>query len=393
MFTPKKGIVPEQTYRVESHPTVEVLAQWYAKAKKLTGIKHSFIWEIPELSTCFILSIHCHFESEELEWWLHKETVVDKKMLWFYKTEDVSIIYSQILLAVGATHPNEENREDEAEKKKRTKSLGDRFKKSGTGEIPSIFSESESVQTPPPRTGIGIGSTPPPPTRTLDPTPVPVPVPAPVPVPIPDFPPGLLGGDLRVRAVPVLLQTAEKDELTGHLHVHGPKGEIVVQFGLGRAVHAVGLDTKGSEAIMELFTWREGKAHFEEGKQPESASVQESTDEMLRLGEDYLVNLDFIAENSLDEGSILQKPPIELGDDQFERRIQDGAPLGIKVQKSFYDENDGQLSIKEICAKLRLGRSRGLAVAVNMLKLGLLLTPDNRSLKSIVDSLVAPLIA
>ncbi|MCA9805397.1 MAG: DUF4388 domain-containing protein, partial [Cyanobacteria bacterium HKST-UBA02] len=385
MFTPKRGIVPEQTYRVDSHPSVEVLTEWYAKARKFTGIKHIFFWEVPDENKKYFLTIHCHFETEEMEWRFSEEGLTGKKMHWFYKTSDLAIIYPQILATVGATHPldGEAEEQDKAKSKKPT-SLGDRFKKTGSsGDISSIYSvgdsghpDTASMTIPPAVHGMGAQS------GFQSPAP-----PAPA-VPIPPMPAdiGALGGDLRVRSVPMILQTAEKDEHTGHLHVHSSKGEIVVQFGLGKPVHATSPVGNGLEAVMELFTWREGQAHFEADKQPESASVQESTDELLRLGDEHLANLDFMRQHGLEIMSVLHKPPIQAADEQLERRLQDGAPLGMKVQKTIYYDLDGNLSLKEIADKYNLGPSRTIAVAVNLLKLGLVMTPDNRSLKSIAES-------
>ncbi|MGD9685015.1 MAG: DUF4388 domain-containing protein [Candidatus Obscuribacterales bacterium] len=384
MFTPKRGIVPEQTYRVDSHPSVEVLTEWYAKARKFTGIKHIFFWEVPEENKKYFLSIHCHFETEEMEWRFSEEGLTGKKMHWFYKTGDLAIIYPQILASVGASHPLDgEAEEKEKSKAKKPTSLGDRFKKTGSGDISSIYSvgdaghpDTASMTIPPAVHGMGAQS-------GFQGGAQPAPA-----VPIPPMPAdiGALGGDLRVRSVPMILQTAEKDEHTGHLHVHSSKGEIVVQFGLGKPVHATSPVGNGLEAVMELFTWREGQAHFEADKQPEAASVQESTDELLRLGDEHLANLDFMRQHGLEIMSILHKPPIQATDEQLERRLQDGAPLGMKVQKTIYYDLDGNLSLKEIADKYNLGPSRTIAVAVNLLKLGLVMTPDNRSLKSIAES-------
>ncbi|MBK9144185.1 MAG: DUF4388 domain-containing protein [Candidatus Melainabacteria bacterium] len=386
MFTPKRGIVPEQTYRVDCHPSVEVLSEWYAKARKFTGIKHIFFWEVPEDNKKFFLSVHCHFETEEMEWRFNEEGLTGgKKMLWFYKTSDLAIIYPQILASVGATHPLDgEAEEKEKTKAKKPTSLGDRFKKTATTDLSAIYSETNhpdtaSMTIPPAVQSTGMGAQ-----TGFQGAPA-----APAAVPIPPMPAdiGALGGDLRVRSVPMILQTAEKDEHTGHLHVHSGKGEIVVQFGLGKPVHATSPVGNGLEAVMELFTWREGLAHFEADRQPEAASVQESTDELLRLGEEHLANLDFMRQHGLELMSVLHKPPIHAGsDEQLERRLQDGAPLGLKVQKTVYYDLDGNLSLKEIADKYNLGPSRTIAVAVNLLKLGLVMTPDNRSLKSIAES-------
>ena len=363
MFGQKLSSIPNQNYRVETHPTIEQINEIIEKARTMSGIKHNYLWEIPKDFKKYTLSIHCKENDEEdIDWWLHEENVVGTKMLWFHKTKDIAVIYPQLLSAIGAKHPLEETAEDksraEKEKEHKATSLGERFKRSTSSADLSQTSSSideHSVQTAAQATEAGSIR--------------------------------LMSGSLKLRPIAWLLQTAQQSELTGELRVANAQNRvIVVQFGLGRPIHAYTTDKTGSDAIIELFCWQDGTATFVEGTRPDIASVQESTEDLLKKGSKLLENLGFLTMHGMDEYSVLTRPPIGLSEEQLEERLKDGVDYGSKMQMAFYAALDGRLSLREVGERISLDISRVIGVAVNLLRLGLVLTPDGRSLRQVAQA-------
>jgi len=366
MFGHKLSSIPNQNYRVETHPTIEQLNEIIEKARSMFGIKHNYLWEIPKDFKKYTLSIHCkESDGEDIEWWLHEENIVGTKMVWFHKTKDIAVIYPHLLTAVGAKHPLEETAEDKAkaerEKEHKSTSLGDRFKRSSTSaeliQAPTIEEERAVAAAPSPADSAG--------SSTMR----------------------LMSGSLKLRPIAWLLQTAQQSEITGELRVTNERNRtIVVQFGLGRPIHAYTTDKVGTDAILEIFIWPDGSASFIEGTQPDTASVQDSTEEILKQGSILLENLGFLMKNGMDVNSVLSRPPIGLSEEQLEERLKDGIDYGFKVQRAFYTTLDGQLSLSEVGERVSLNSGRLLAIAVNFLRLGLVLTPDGRSLRQVAHS-------
>lgn len=370
MFGHKLTSIPNQNYRIDSHPTIEQLSEMIEKARGMSGIKHNYVWEIPKDFKKYTLSLHCKesSEGEEIDWWLHEENVVGTKMHWFHKTKDIAVIYPHLLSAIGAKHPLEETAEDRAKaerEKEKPTSLGERFKRS--------TNSAELIQAP-----------------TFEEEQAAAAAAAAAAAPVD---PGqasalrLMSGSLKLRPISWLLQTAAQSELTGELRVDGDNGRaVIIQFGLGRPVHAIGVRKVGTEAVLELFTWTDGQSSFTEGKQPETASVQDSTEEILKQGTKMLENLGYLNRHNMNVDSVLSRPPIGLSEEQLEERLKDGVDYGFKIQRAFYTALDGQLSLRAVGEQISLDTSRLIGVAVNFLRLGLILTPDGRSLREVAST-------
>jgi hypothetical protein len=365
MFGHKLSSIPNQNYRVDSHPTIEQLSEMIEKARGMSGIKHNYLWEVAKDYKKFTLSLHCKENSgEEIDWWLHEENLVGTKMLWFHKTKDIAVIYPHLLSAVGAKHPLEETAEEKAQaekEKEKPTSLGERFKRSSSSadlmQAPSHEEEMAAAAAAAPQDAGQASMI------------------------------RLMTGSLKLRPIAWLLQTAAQSELTGELRVEGDRNRVVIiQFGLGRPVHAATANKVGTEAVLELFCWQDGLSSFTEGKQPETASVQDSTDEILKQGSKLLENLGYLSKHGMDEYSVLSRPPIGLSEEQLEERLKDGIDYGFKIQRAFYRALDGQLSLRDVGDQISLDTSRLIAIAVNFLRLGLILTPDGRSLRQVAPS-------
>ncbi len=191
-----------------------------------------------------------------------------------------------------------------------------------------------------------------------------------------------LTGNLKDKSVAFLLQVIDHFEATGQLNIGGFQYTVVIQFGLGKPIHAYSPFNTGTEAILELFTWQDGKISFQEGVQPERPTVDDSAPQILTLGDEYVRNMEFLRNLEITELSYLLRSATKLNEQELEKVLISGAPLSMKMQKEFYGNIYGSLNIKDIAIKMNLSESRWMATVANLLRLGLILTPDGRTLEA-----------
>ncbi|MCA9805092.1 MAG: DUF4388 domain-containing protein [Cyanobacteria bacterium HKST-UBA02] len=191
----------------------------------------------------------------------------------------------------------------------------------------------------------------------------------------------MLQGELREKPISWLLQAAQHYEVTGHLLVGNPACTVNVQFGLGKPLHAYSPVGQGVAVVIDLFNWKDGKIRFEEGKQPEAASIQDTTEELLRQGNSFIEDLYFLEQNAISEVSFLLRPPGKLAPGELEARLARGASIDPRAQSDFFGNIYGTLNLKDIAERMGLRHDQWVTMAANLLRLGLLLAPDGRSLK------------
>ncbi|CAN5185443.1 hypothetical protein BH10CYA1_BH10CYA1_41070 [soil metagenome] len=194
-----------------------------------------------------------------------------------------------------------------------------------------------------------------------------------------------LAGDLSEKPIQWLLMAAQHYEVTGRLQVGLAACPVNLQFGLGRPLHAQSPFCVGPEAIMDLFIWKDGKVKFETGKHPDHVTVQESVEDLITRGEAYAESLAFLETHGINELSFLVRPPTRPAPGEIEERLKKGQPIDFNVQMEFYSNIYGTRNIKDTAEKLSLVPSRWTSIAANMLQLGILLTPDGKSVQVIVD--------
>jgi len=189
-------------------------------------------------------------------------------------------------------------------------------------------------------------------------------------------------GNLSEKPIAYLLRAAEHYEITGKVFIGSVHCNVCIQFGLGRAVHATSPLSVGTEAIMDLFIWKDGVIRFEPGGQPESVTVQESISDILIRGEAFINNHNFLESNYINELSFLLRPPERLAEGELENRLRAARVRDPQLHAEFYSNVYGTRNIKDTAEKMGLSHSQWVNIAADLLKLGLLLTPDNRCVKS-----------
>jgi len=198
-----------------------------------------------------------------------------------------------------------------------------------------------------------------------------------------------LSGDLSEKPIQWLLMAAQHYEVTGRLQLGLAACPVNIQFGLGRPLHAQSPFCVGSEAILDLFIWKDGRIKFETGKHPEHVSVHESVEELIQRGEAYAESQVFLEQHAINELSFLMRPPTRVSTEDIEKRLKDGQPIDTNIQMEFYSNIYGTRNIKDTAEKLSLQPSRWTSIAANLLQLGILFTPDGRSIATIADTRVA----
>ncbi|MBX9950648.1 MAG: DUF4388 domain-containing protein [Candidatus Obscuribacterales bacterium] len=189
-------------------------------------------------------------------------------------------------------------------------------------------------------------------------------------------------GNLSEKPIAYLLRAAEHYEITGKVFIGSVHCNVCIQFGLGRAVHATSPLSVGTEAIMDLFIWKDGVIRFEPGGQPESVTVQESISDILIRGEAFINNHNFLESNYINELSFLLRPPGRLAEGELENRLRAARVRDPQLHAEFYSNVYGTRNIKDTAEKMGLSHSQWVNIAADLLKLGLLLTPDNRCVKA-----------
>ncbi len=340
--------VPKQHYRVDKHPEFPELQNYVEQAGKMKGIKHCFYWASEKTKIQYTLTIHIKAETNavvEPEFWMHESSELGPRMLWFYRTDDLGIIYSQILQAVGAPDITKGEKE-----KAEAGSLTDRF--GSAGQVQNRYvtpgSSTAAQQTAAPRAPLA----------------------------------QQLSGDLGDLPMSTVLQIAAKESATGRLLIESPDmGNAVVSFLHGKPVHATTPSQSGLEALLELFVWARGRITFTQGTKADTTSIQNTSEQILYQGAQLLENIGFLQECGLDESSAVRQAPLNLSEQEFEKRILEGPPLGLDLQKRFYRSLDGNRDLKGIAGMLGLTASQWIGITSNLLRLGLVLTPDGRNMQ------------
>lgn len=327
---------------MDAYPGLPELAKFIEQAQKIKGIKHCFYW-VDEKARQFTLTLYLKKANDEMQWWMHESSEMGQRMLWFYRTMDLGVIYPQILQGVGAPDPMAEEPVEQSGtildslgSLKHT-TPGNRYVSPG-----STLASQQQQSNRPPITK-------------------------------------LLSGNLEAVPMNSLLQTAAKEDASGKLTVESPDGEGIVVFMHGRPVHASTPSQTGIEAMLELCTWMQGKVSFVQGTKSDTTTIHQSIEQILYLSAELIENIAFLQDNQIDDTAVLTRATNNISEQAFEKRILDGPPLGLDLQKRFFQNLDGNRTLKDISLLLSLNPSQWIAIATNLLKLGLVLTPDGKN--------------
>lgn len=195
----------------------------------------------------------------------------------------------------------------------------------------------------------------------------------------------LLSGNLKDKPMSWLLEVANHYKASGTLNIGSLHHITIIVLEDGRPVHAKSQLCKGTEAILEMFVMKEGKVKFDDTLGSEEHTIKESAQELITLGEEYSTSIEFMQKNQVNESSILTKEFDDIDDDEIKRILNKGVKFDPTIQLEFYKAACGSKNIKQIADSMFLPRSIWFVVSANLLRLGLLLPPSGRSLKTEFD--------
>lgn len=189
-----------------------------------------------------------------------------------------------------------------------------------------------------------------------------------------------LTGDLAQKPISYLLSVANHYDATGHLKL-GPRNcEVMVQFGLGKPVCAFSPVGKGDEVVLDLFTWDRGVVSFESQKQPDSVNINETLESLIMQGERYKEDTAFLANYLIDDMSILVRGE-KLSTEELSRSIHACKVVSPAVLSEIYGNVYGTLNLADVADRLSLRRSQWVMAVAHLLRAGIFLAPDGKSLK------------
>lgn len=341
MFSSQHNI-PKHHIRINARPDAEEIQTILTKAQKSPGVKNCFTWTEELNKQPYSITIHCPDKpGMEPEWWMHGGPNGTESMLWYYRTNDFAVVFKQMNQTLGVS-----NDPNDTTGKLFGQALSDHLKPMSTGYI-------APGSTQPKQTEEGQSGRPP----LVK----------------------LLSGSLAYRPLSSHLQTASQEAATGKLAIESMFGMGAVFFNQGVPIHATTDLQQGLEALLHMFTWQDGKVSFTPSSRAEVNSINMPVQQILYRGAELIESIGFLQDYEISEQSVLKRANSNLSEKEFERIILEGPPLGLDLQKRFYQCIDGSKALRDIAGSLALSDTQWISVVCNMIKLGLIQSPNGKT--------------
>lgn len=341
MFSSQHNI-PKHHIRISARPDAEEIQTILTKAQKSPGVKNCFTWTEEQSKQPYTITIHCPDKpGMEPEWWMHGGPNGTESMLWYYRTNDFAVVFKQMNQTLGVS-----NDPNDTTGKLFGQALSDHLKPQSTGYIAPGMTQSKQTDE---------GQSGRPPLVKL------------------------LSGSLAYRPLSAHLQTASQEAATGKLAIESMFGNGAVFFNQGVPIHATTDLQQGLEALLHMFTWQDGKVSFTPSTKAEVNSINMPVQQILYRGAELIESIGFLQDYEISEQSVLKRANSSLSEKEFERIVLEGPPLGLDLQKRFYQCVDGSKALRDIAASLALSDTQWISVVCNMIKLGLIQSPNGKT--------------
>jgi hypothetical protein len=183
-------------------------------------------------------------------------------------------------------------------------------------------------------------------------------------------------GDLTDFSVPSLLQSISIAAMTGMLSVRGPDGSAEIYFLEGNPTHAQALGSFGDLALLDLFTWEQGKFHFFRGDRAAERTITRRLDSMIMEGVTLLDQAKFIKAAGIKPESFLIKKAHDITEAEFEKLVSKGAPIAMPIQKRFFQYVDNNTTLFDILLRQQLPKTVWMPILYNLLSCGIISHSD-----------------
>ncbi|HEY9787867.1 MAG TPA: DUF4388 domain-containing protein [Candidatus Obscuribacterales bacterium] len=357
----RPSTAPKAIQRLPARPVLGDLQHFLAQAMQFRGTKINIAWPGSERGQEYMLAILCNRIGGDPEWRMYMGSGNDAKLLWFYVSNDVLLVYNLVVSSCG----------------------GDTAQPSQAAAAP----EPRSVPAPaaPPRDqgqyalpGI---------TRFApDATSPHVPV---VPTVL-HTKKATLSGDLSLVQVTNLLPSMQMASMTGRLLFESEARRAELYLEEGTPVHAVVGSVSGSEAVLELITWKDGLFRFEPRVRSEVKTIDQTLDALMLKGVQLIDNVNYLKNAGIKLDSTLVRKHRSISEQDFERMLAAGAPIDMEPQRRFYINVDGRRTLMELAAQLQMPRSHWIPIVCNLVRCDLIAVSKGPEVESARQLVLEP---
>lgn len=348
---------PKSLQRLPARPVLGDLQHFLAQAMQFRGSKINIAWAASDRSQEFMLSILCNRIGGDPEWRMYMGSANDAKLLWFYVSNDVLLVYNLVVSSCGGENPAP------------TKADGTEVR----GIPPSVLERTGRLSSAPEQSRYAM-----PGISTFAPDVTSPHVPA---VPGPAAPKRTtLSGDLGLVQVTNLLPSMQMAKMTGRLIFEADVRQADIYMDEGVPVHATMGNVQGEEALLDLMTWKEGVFRFEPKVRADIRTINQALDALLLKGVQLIDNANYLKNAGIKADSILVRKHPKLSEADFEHMLASGAPLDTESQKRFYQSMDGRKTLVELVSINQWSRSQWVPLVSNLVRCDLIAVSNKSEL-------------
>lgn len=326
---PASSASVKSVQRLPARPVLADVHHFLSQAMQQRGTKINVCWSAPNSQTEFVLSILCNRIGGDPEWRMYAGTGnLEPRLLWFYVSNDLLLVYNLVVSSCGEAGKSENgSRAEEADAQQVTTSKHDAY--------PTLQNKSS---TPSSRVSKS------------------------------------LQGDLSLVHITNLLQSILMAKMNGRLSIDGEKkGPISEIFFIdGVAVHARAGAARGSEAMLDIMSCKEGTFQFHPKVTTEERTVDRTLDVLLLQGVTLVDDYHFLKNAGLMQHTVLIRKHSNVSEQDFETLLSASSPADMATQKKFYQSIDGRRSVMEIVSFLELARSAWVPAVSNLIRADLI---------------------
>ncbi len=180
----------------------------------------------------------------------------------------------------------------------------------------------------------------------------------------------ILRGTVQKLQMDVLLQSLVSSSFTGKIQAKFHALEGTIFFDEGSPVHCQLGREEGSEAMIELLTWKVGDFEVFEEEALGKRTIKKRMQALLMESATLMDYRHFLAANKIDTDTIMALVP--MSHEQFVERTRDAVPVDEALQRALANCFDGRTTIKEATSALTLSSARWTPLIYNMVKCGLI---------------------
>jgi len=321
--------------RLENRPLLSDLQKLITQSLAKRGNKIVVAWSDASTGSEYTLSVESNNMGDDPEWRMHVFNESAAKILWMYVSEDPLLVYNLVTTSL----PEDERQPrkgdgNNLEGAREQESAGKRPGKSTNGS--STSSQELPVTKAPEATKKAV-----------------------------------LSGDLSLVQVTNLLPSMQMARMTGKLTFESAHCRTHVFFEDGAPVHAYSEEEEGTEALLEVLTWKEGHFNFQPKEAAPKKTVDQPLDTLMLKGVKIIDCANFLAQAGIDADTLLDKKQSSLTKEQFDEMVSN-SKIDTTSLKKLYERFNATTTLAEAARGLGLPRSKWAGIVAQLLRLDLI---------------------